>query len=179
MIRRQRFSTLTLGVAAVLLTVPFWMSFAGLLPESRVNCTTYEVDITSGRVRETRYFAFLRLARSVRESAASRALQASDTAGAKPDWRPTCTNSPHGRYDRSPTFTFRRAMDQLRILELLWEQGKFSQPARRASVKRILELWQEGQRPEAANRYLEALALVVSRKDREQQTSEVADLPSL
>jgi hypothetical protein len=78
----------TLGVAAVLLTVPFWMSFAGLLPESRVNCTTYEVDITSGRVRETRYFAFLRLARSVRESAASRALHDSDTADAKPDGHP-------------------------------------------------------------------------------------------
>jgi hypothetical protein len=67
----------------------------------------------------------------------------------------------------------------VRSLELLWELGKFSQPARRASVKRILELWQEGQRPEAANRYLEALGLMAGSKYREHQTTEVADLPSL
>jgi hypothetical protein len=179
MIPPRKVSPATIGIAAVLLTVPFWMSFAGLLPESRVNCTTYEVDITSGRVRETRYFAFVRVARSVTESGASRALHDSDTAGAKPDWRPTCTYSPGGRYDRSAAFTFRHAMHRLRSLELTWELGKFSQPARRASVKRVLELWQEGQRPEAANRYLEALSVVAARNDREQQTTEVVDLPSL
>jgi hypothetical protein len=179
MTRRTRISPVTLGVAAVLLTVPFWMSFAGLLPESRINCSTYEVDISSGRLRDTRYIAFIPLPRTVTESAVSAALLPSDTAGAKPDWRPICTYSPGGRYDRSPTFTFRRAIGQLRQMELLWEQGKFSQPARRVSARRILELWQEGQRPEAANRYLDALWQLAVRKYREQQTTEMEDLPSL
>jgi hypothetical protein len=169
----------TIGLAVLLLTVPFWMSLAGLLPESRINCSTYEVDISSGRIRHTRYFAFIRFARSVAESSVSAALQPSDTAGSKPDWRPICTYSPGGPYDQSPTFTFRHVIGQLRQMELLWEQGKFSRPARRVSARRTLELWQEGQRPEAANRYMEALWMIAVRKYREQQTTEVADLPSL
>ncbi|MCB1125884.1 MAG: hypothetical protein KDM81_05270, partial [Verrucomicrobiae bacterium] len=50
------------GILVLLVAGPFLASLAGLLPWSPINCWTYEVDLHTGHIRYTRYFAFLKVA---------------------------------------------------------------------------------------------------------------------
>lgn len=165
------------GVGACLWAVPFLLSLVGLLPWSPINCWHYDVDIHSGRIRYTRYFAFVPISQRIDESALSRALQPEDLRASHPDWRRALTFSPGVRH--SPHYLFHSAIHQIWELEMAWRVGEFTPAARRSSAKRVLELWQEGQSANAAKPYLRAISDLVLRSDSEHVSTDEKDLPAV
>jgi len=113
------------------------------------------VDIHSGRVRLTRYIFWLRVYESVEDSALTRALQPEDFSATAPEWHHAVTLSPG--LGHSPHYRFHSAIAQIRQLELAWSLAEFTPAARRASAKRILQLWQQTGGDDGAKPYLRAL----------------------
>lgn len=140
------------GASALVVAVPLALSLLGLLPWSPINCWQYEVDLHSGRIRYTRYLAFIPVSQRIDESALSRALLPDEEQGSQPDWRLVMTLSPG--VSNSPHYSFHSAMDQIGKLETLWHSAGASAADRRSSAMRVLELWQEGQCDDAAAPYL-------------------------
>ena len=139
----------------VLLVSPFVLQLIGFFQWSPLNCWHYDVDINSGRIRYTRFFAYICVRQRVEESALSRALQPGDYYGSEPNWHRVVTLSPRVHY--SPNYVYGPAMSQIRELELGWKAGNFTPAAQRSSAKRVLEIWrrEDGARP--ARSYLSAL----------------------
>jgi hypothetical protein len=147
----------------------------GLLPWSPVNCWHYDVDIHSGRIRYIRVIAFLPIQKRIDPSALSNALHPEDVRGSEPDWRRALTLSPGIHH--SPHYIFHSAISQIRELEIDWQLGDFTPAARRASAKRVLQLWQHGQRDDEAKPYLRALADVAIQMSSEHKGTDEKDLP--
>ena len=159
------------------------MAGALLLPQvdfwtwSPINCWTYEVDIFSGRICYTRYFFFVPVRRKVEDSALTRALQAEDYAGTACEWRRVLTHSPGvGLYVH---YAFHGAIAQIRQLELVWEMGQFTPAARRATAKRVLELWQTGKNDGAADEYIWTVVKLPFHSDADKRSTNETDLPKL
>lgn len=165
------------GISACILATPFVLSLAGLFPGSALNCWHYDVDVCSGRIRYTRYIAFVPIRQSVDESALSLALLPEDLQDSQPDWRRVTTLSPGVR--NSPHFIFHSAMAQIQELEADWQTGEFTAAARRSSAKRLLELWQQGQCDDAAEPYLRTISALASRSGAEHRPTEERDLPAV
>ena len=174
---KRKIARWIVGVGACLLAVPFLLSLVGLLPWSPINCWHYEVDIHSGRIRYTRYFAFVPISQRIDESTLSRALQPEDLRDSHPDWRRALTLSPGVR--NSPHYIFHSAIAQIRELEVVWQAGEFTVAAQRSSAKRVLELWQEGQSDDAAKPYLCAISDLAFRSDSEHKSIDEKDLPTV
>ena len=165
------------GVGAFLLAAPFLLSLVGFLPWSPINCWHYEVDIHSGRIRYTRYLAFVPISQRIDESALSRALHPDDLRDSHPDWRRALTLSPGVRH--SPHYIFHSAIVQIQELDMVWQAGGFTPAAKRSSAKRVLALWQEGQSDDAAKPYLRAISDLAFRSDTEQKSTDEEDLPTV
>ena len=175
----MKWAVATFAVTAVAygLALPFLLSLAGLLPWSPINCWHYEVDIQSGRMRYTRYLAFVPISQRIDESALSRALQPDDLRDSQPDWRRALTLSPGVR--NSPHYVFHSSIAQIRELEMVWQAGEFTPAAQRSSAKRVLELWQKGHSDNAAEPYLRAISDLASRSDSEHKSTDERDLPAV
>jgi hypothetical protein len=145
-------------VAIMFLAIPvalFALSLLGFFPWSEINCSQNDIDITSGRIRYTRYLLFLPVRRSVSESALSEALSREERAGEESDWHPVVTFSPGVRH--SPHYRFHGALYQIRLLEMCWESGKMTKEARRLTARRVLQLWMETGGDSRAREYIEAV----------------------
>jgi hypothetical protein len=164
-------------VFAIVLSAPLWISFIGFFAWSPLNCWHYEVDIHTGRIRYTRYFLYAQVVQRVEESALSSALNTSDLAGVKPDWRRVHTLSPG--VHNSPHYIFHSAMAQIRELDLCWKVGEFTPAAQRSSAKRVLELWQQSQDDDSVRPYLSALSDMKDRNASEHYRIDESDLPQL
>ena len=166
-----------LGVFLLTLSAPLSASFLGFFPWSPLNCWHYDVDINSGRIRYTRFFLFGQLAQRVEESSLSAALRSDDIAGQQPDWQRVHTLSPN--VHNSPHYIFHAAMSQVRQLDLIWRIGNFTPAARRASAKRVLELWKQAQSDKGARPYLRALEGLASEADSAHKSIDERDLPAV
>ena len=174
---RRKLVWWVVGIAGFLLALPFLLQLNGILPWSPINCWHYDVDINSGRIRYTRYFAFIMVSQHTEESALSRTLLPEDIKDSQPDWRRVFTFSPF--YHNSPHYTFHSAINQIKQLETTWQIGKLTPAARRLSAKRVLELWQEGQSYHIADTYLHALSDIAFRSDAENKITDEKDLPTI
>ncbi len=164
----------TLGAVAFLFASSLLLSLGGLLPWSPINCWHYDVDIHSGRIRYTRYLAFLPISQRIDQSALSGALQPDDFRDSKPAWRRVLTLSPRVR--NSPHYAFHSAIAQIGELERVWQIGKFTPAARRSTGKRVLELWQQGQGDDAAQPYLRSISEIGFRLSEEHKSTDEKDL---
>jgi hypothetical protein len=164
------FGGLSLLMVGVFLVAPvaFWTW-------SAINYWTYDADIFSGRIRYTRYFFFVPVRQKIEDSALTRALQAEDYPGTASEWRRVLTLSPGVGY--SPHYAFHAAIAQIRELELVWEMGQFTPAARRATAKRVLELWQKEKNDGAADHYIRAVADLAFRSDANKRCTNETDLP--
>src|SRR5262245_54527345 len=88
--RLLRWAPLLVMAAPILLIIA---SELGFFPWSRINCTTQDVDIYSGRIRHSRYLLFVPVERKVEDSALTKALLPEDTASIRADWRRALTFS--------------------------------------------------------------------------------------
>jgi len=176
MTSKRKILVYVFGGLSLLMAGAFLLPQVGFWTWSPINCWTYEVDIFSGRIRYTRYFFFVAVRRYVDDSALTRALQAEDYPGTASEWRRVLTLSPGVRH--SPHYAFHAAIAQIRELELVWEIGQFTPAARRATVKRVLELWQKEKDDGAADDYIRRVADLAFRSDANKRSTNETDLPT-
>ena len=177
MISKRTLRRCSFAAAVLLLASPFALSLVGLLPWSPINCWSYDLDINSGRILYTRYFAFVQVARHVEESGLSRALDLGSNAPAQPDWRRVHTFSPGVRH--SPHHAFHSAINQIKEMEMSWNLGEFTPSARQASARTVLQLWQKGETDDPVRPYLVAIREVALRANSASAATDEQDLPPI
>lgn len=117
------------------------LSLFGLFPWSRLNCSTIEIDLGSGRVRNTRYLFWVPVRRTVSDSALTKELLQTDIGTSQCEWQPVSTQSPRARH--SPHYRYHGALSQIRELEIYWETAGVPKNCRRMAAIHLLHLWQD------------------------------------
>lgn len=150
------------------------LSMLGLFPWSGVNCWQNDIDITRGRIRQTRYLLWVPVQRSVWDSALTRAVSPAATTDSRADWQPVVTLSPGLHY--SPHYRFHGAIHQVQELEFSWVSGKMTPAAREQTARQVLRLWQQNLNYFRATDYLQA---VWERAREAKKTGKVIDAGDL
>jgi hypothetical protein len=153
------------------------LSLLGLFPWSGLNCWQDDIDITSGRVRHTRYLLWVPISRSVRDSALTKTLLLADRTGAPADWHPVVTLSPGLHH--SPHYRFHGAISQIRQLEICWEFGKMTPVARRKTAWHVVRLWQQTGSYFRADDYIQAVWERALDAEKKGEAIDGSDLPDL
>jgi len=79
----------------------------------------------------------------------------------------------------SPHYSFHGAIHQIRELEMAWRLADFTTEARRASARRVLQLWQQAGNDNDAEDFLRALDELAQSRDGDTNRITEADLPLL
>jgi hypothetical protein len=170
--RLLRWTLLLVVAAPILLLIA---SELGFFPWSGINCTTQDVDIHSGRIRYSRYLLFVPIERRVEDSALTKALLPEDTASVRAEWHAAVTFSPGLRH--SPHYIFHSAIHQIRELDGAWQMAEFTPAARRASAKRVLQLWQQSGSDYGARDYLRLVSELALADESRTRRIDERDLP--
>ncbi len=125
----------------LLLSITFCLSLLGFFPWSRINCTTTDIELCSGRTRYTRYLFWVPLERTISASALTEELSPDDLPGSQCEWQPVVTLSPRVRH--SPQYAYHSALSQIRDLESIWKAKRIPKESRRADAIRLLRFWQK------------------------------------
>jgi|GEM_PF-1507176 len=176
MTSNRRILVYVFGGLSLLMAGTFLLAPVGVWAWSGINYWTYDVDIFSGRIGYTRYLFFVPVGEKIEDSALTRALQPEDYAGTACDWHRVLTLSPGVQH--SPHYGFHGAIAQIRQLEFVWEMGQFTPAARRATAKRVLEVWQKNKNDSAAGHYIWAVADVAFRSEANKRNTNETDLPT-
>jgi hypothetical protein len=161
-------------VGAVPLTL-LTLSTIGCFPWSAINCTQIDLDLNCGRTRRTSYLLGMAVARSVEDSAVTRALSPDDRANSRADWRPVSTFSPG--LNISPHYRLHGATFQIRELEICWEFGKMTPEARRGMARQVLRLYRQTGSCFRAEHYIQAVSELAQEADKRGKSMDVRDLP--
>lgn len=147
---KKRRHWIALGIAAPALAVLLLIS--GLFQWSTLNCWHEDVDISTGRVRHTRYLLFCQISDRIEETWLSR----NNSSNSPPDWRRVNTFSPG--VDHSPHYRFHGALHQIKTLELADSTIPFAPEAREQVVATLLALWKNSDSDADADDYVEQVA---------------------
>ena len=148
---RKRFAW-SLGILVVCIAGLLW---PGLI-SPWLSHWTQDVDLTTGRIRTQRFVLYIKVREIIMDSVITNALDPSDYAGKKPDWRRVCIARPEMHYRYEPGRHFYRGNNQTLRLSWYWRDFEFTPAAQRESAKRLLQAWQTGGRS-AADDYLRVL----------------------
>ncbi len=162
----------------VLVAVPpilLALSLLGFFPWSGVNCWQSDIDITSGRIRYTRYLLWIPAQRSVSDSALTRAVSPATTTDSRADWHPVVTFSPGLHH--SLHYRFHGAIHQIQELEFSWVSGKMTPAARKESARQVLRLWQQELSYMRATNYIQAVWELAQDAEKKGNVIDAVDLP--
>ena len=151
------------------------LSLFGLFPWSGVNCWQNDIDINSGRIRQTRYLLWVPVQSSVTDSALTRAVSPEATTDPRADWQPVVTLSPGLHY--SPHYRFHGAIHQMQELEFSWEFGKMTQAAREKTARQVLRFWQQTGSYGRAAEYIQSVWERAQDAEKKGNVIDVSDLP--
>jgi hypothetical protein len=151
------------------------LSLFGLFPWSGLNCWQNDIDITTGRIRQTRYVLWVPVQRSVWDSAVTRAVTPAAITGARADWHPVVTLSPGLHH--SPHYRFHGAIHQIQELELCWQSGKMTPAARTETARQLLRLWQRNLDYFRATDYIQAVWERTRDAEKNGNAIDAGDLP--
>jgi hypothetical protein len=151
------------------------LSMLGLFPWSGVNCWQNDIDITSGRIRYTRYLLWIPVQRSVWDSALTRAVSPTATTDSRADWHPVVTLSPGLHH--SPHYRFHGAIHQIQELEFCWESGEMTPAARKETARQVLRLWQQNLNYFQTTDYLRAVWERARDAEKKGNVIDAGDLP--
>jgi hypothetical protein len=121
-------------LAAAVVVVVFLPSL--IAPWSRLNNTEEEMDLYSGRVRTTRYFLWMQIARKIDETPMSKAL--GDDANPQERWVRTATFQPFRHV--SPQYVHSRAPCAIVRLAAIWKKHGFTAEARGKTARQLLRV---------------------------------------
>lgn len=169
---------LRVAVATVILGGVALLVASSLFPWTRLNCLHQDVDVRSGRLRDTRYLFYCRVSEQVRDSGISLALGPEAGVAGTADWRRVITLSPP--FTRhSPHYVFHSASAQIHSIEGAWQVAPFSSEAKREIARTLLLLWQRTGNDSGADEYvLKIVALAAECHGKHGQTVAVEDLVS-
>jgi hypothetical protein len=153
----------------------FGLSLLGFFPWDPLNCWQNDIDITSGRIRYSRYLFWIPIRTTVFDSALTGALSPEDLAGRPAEWHPVATFSPGLHH--SPHYMYHAAFSQIRELEISWDFGKMTPAARRETARNLLGLWQHAGSYFRAGDYIQAVLERAMEAHKEGQVIGVKDLP--
>jgi hypothetical protein len=152
------------------------LSLLGLFPWSGLNCWQNDIDITSGRIRDTRYLFWIPVRRAESDSALTKALWPEDRPARPADWHPVVTLSPTMHH--SPHYRLHGAISQIRELEIAWEFGKMTPAARRETARNVLDCWRQTGSYFSAVSYIQAVWERALEADKKGQAIDVKGLPA-
>ena len=162
----------------VLVAVPpilLALSLLGLFPWSGLNCWQNDIDITSGRIRQTRYLLWIPVQRSVWDSALTKVVAPAMNSDSRVDWQPVVTLSPGLHH--SPHYRFHGAIHQIQELEFSWVSGKMTPAARKKSAQQVLRLWQHNLNYFQARDYIQAVWERAQDAEKKGRVIDSVDLP--
>ena len=114
------------------------------MPWSPINCQHEDVDITTGRLRYSRYLMFCKVSERIEDSALTKVLPLDVVGRGTPEWRRVNTFSPG--VGRSPHHTFHGAIHQIHTLATLWNMATeygFSEDLKQKTAMDVLAIWQQ------------------------------------
>lgn len=120
-------------------------------PWSRINCTSHEIDIVSGKVRESRYLYWIPISQNVAESELSTAAK----LGGGPEWHHVLCFGPYDEH--SPHYVFHSALYQIRVLKQIWDMYGIDEATRGETARTVLMLWTKTGNDHAVDDYLHEL----------------------
>ncbi|MCW1887164.1 hypothetical protein OKA04_20665 [Luteolibacter flavescens] len=140
---------LLVGILAVA-GAPFLLPF--FMPWSSVNCRDVEIDVNSGKKRESRYLYGIRVGREV-----SGTLLSAEVADEGKPERWVMVNRFGPYLGHSPHYLFHSALHQVQQLALIWDIGDFDAAGRQSSGRGLLREWQATGSDASADGYLRRL----------------------
>jgi len=150
-------------LAVLLLIIPMFV------PWSPFNCRHEEVDITTGRLRFTRYILFCKVSERIEPSPLSEALPRDMIAATTPEWHRVNTFSPGVHH--SPHYIFHGAIHQIRTLESIWGMSEvygFPEDLKEQTAVHVLALWQHNGSDSLAGDYIHGLCDLMDEEKRQQ-----------
>ncbi len=140
----------------------------------QLNCWHEEVDISSGRLRHTRYLLYCQIGERVEDTWLSR--NATD-AGNPPDWHRVNTFSPGVGY--SPHYRYHGALAQIEVLESADNAISFEAEARHKVADAVLASWQTtGSDSDAVEYVQEVSEVALTLHDHGASVVRATDLPA-
>jgi len=111
----------------------------------------HDVDINTGRTRQTHYLLYCKVSEKTEDSILTRAIgQFPD--GVQADWRRAYTLPVLGRYPRHPPYLL--ALSQIRQVDVIWQLCSFSDEAKKQMAHAILTKWQADGKASGAEEYV-------------------------
>jgi hypothetical protein len=165
-----------IAVAAIPLSL-LALSLFGFFPRSALNCWQDDIDIASGRIRQTRYLLCVPVKRRVWDSSLMNAVLAEDVAGRRAEWHPVVTLSPGLHH--SPHYRFHGAINQIRELEICWDFRKMTPAARRKTARNVLRSWQQSGNYFQAGDYIQGVWERSLAAEKSGKSIDVSDVPDL
>ena len=132
----------TIIVAVILLLALFVVSM--FVPWTPINCRHEDVDITTGRLRHSRYFLFCKVSERIEDSPVTKMLPPDILRRRTPEWRRVNTFSPGVHH--SPRYTFHGAIHQIHTLVTVWDMANeygFSDELKQKTALDVLAIWQQ------------------------------------
>jgi len=115
-----------------------------------------DVDITTGKLRYTRYLFSCKLSEKIEDSPLTEVLLPDALEGRTPEWRRVYTfSTPWHSY--SPNYKYHGTISQIRSLELLWKMEAIPEDVKRKMALDVLALWQQGENDRLVRDYISSL----------------------
>jgi len=163
-------------IGAPLLVLLILMS--GLAGWTDLNSWHEDVDITTGRIRRTRYLFHCKVSESIEDSVVSRALAPEAVANARADWRRV--NTFCGMNWISPHYAFHGALGDLQTLAQAHSFVTFTNEANERVAEEILQRWQASKNDWEAGEYIVAvLGRAITMHVDEKKRMTAGDLPQV
>lgn len=133
--RHRTAARIVIGLLAVIVVLVVFLPSL-VAPWSRLNNTEGELDLFSGRMRTTRYFLWIQIAREIDETPVSKAL--GRDANDQERWVRTHVFQPFRRV--SPQYIHGSSPAAINHLARIWDVQKFTPEAREKTARQLLRM---------------------------------------
>jgi len=141
--------TFVLVLVAVGLILPG--VYSALRKWPKLGCRFDDVDINTGRIRQTHYLLYCKMSEKIEDSILTRTI-GTFPDNVQPDWRHVYTSPILGRYPYHPPYIL--AISQVREVDRIWQLCSFSNEAKRHMARTILDKWQSDGKSSGAKEYI-------------------------
>jgi hypothetical protein len=135
--KRRALIRIYIGIALLAAILIVWDQFPWLIREHDI-----DVDLQTGRIRETRYVLCIPIKKQIIETPLSLALPANERDAARPDWQRALTF--HGTSGICVGGQSEKAPTQIHTLGILWQLNSYAPEAREKMARTVLRIWQRG-----------------------------------
>jgi hypothetical protein len=162
-----------LTICAILIAGLLVLSASGAFPWSKLNCRNQEIDISSGRIRNTRHLFFCQIAATTEDSWLTRAMGGTNDT---PDWRTVNTFSPG--FTHSPHYQFHSAIHSIRVLEGTHDFIPIEADAQSLIAASLVHFWKT-EKVHDAESFVDSIArTALTLHDKGSKTVAASDIPS-